>query len=318
MSGLNGTNGPNAPNGPRSDDRVSIVMLTHNRVEEVTSPLQHLLDLPERVQIVVVDNGSVDGTALALATRFPEIEVIRLQENVGAAARNIGIRRVRTPYVALCDDDTWWAPGSLTRAADLLDRHPRLAIITGRVLVRSEQREDETCARMAASPLPSHIGMPGSAILGFLAGASMIRRSAFLAVGGFEARFFIGGEESLVAVDLAAAGWAMAYIPDVVIHHHPSARRDSLARRRLLIRNHLWFTWLRRPGRTALRETCRSIPRVLRDPVLRQGLAQALAGLPWILRYRRVVPAHVEAALRQVEGQSSSRIRTEAKAGQIV
>ena len=68
--------------------------------------------------------------------------------------------------------------------------------------------------------------MPEPLVLGFLAGASVVRRHAVLDVGGFEPRFFLGGEEQLLAIDLRAAGWCLAYVDDVVVHHHPSPRRD--------------------------------------------------------------------------------------------
>jgi hypothetical protein len=156
---------------------------------------------------------------------------------------------------------------------------------------------------MAASPLPAlHRGLPGRPLLGFLAGASMVRRSAFLAAGGFDPRLFLGGEEKLLAVDLAAAGWALAYVADVTVHHHPSAHRDVGARRRLLVRNALWFAWLRRRDAVALRET-RDVARAARtDPVVHDGLADALAGLRWVLHDRRVLPPAVEAALSLLDG----------------
>jgi hypothetical protein len=114
---------------------------------------------------------------------------------------------VDTPYVALCDDDTWWDPGDLGRAADLLRTHPRLAIITARVLIGPEERPDPACRIMEQSPLPREPGMPGPVLLGFLAGASVVRHSAFLKAGGFAPHLSIGGEEELLATDLAAAGW---------------------------------------------------------------------------------------------------------------
>lgn len=284
----------------RKDPRVSVVMLTHNRVDEATRSLAHLLALPEQPRICVVDNGSVDDTAQVLKSRFPDIDIIRLEDNIGAAARNVGIAHAATPFVALCDDDTWWKPGALSRAADALDTHARLAIVTGRVLVGPEEREDLTCRRMAASPLPAD-GLPGPAILGFLAGASMIRRAAFLEVGGFEPKFFLGGEEALVAWDLAAAGWAMVYLDDVIIYHYPSRLRDADTRRRLLVRNAIWAAWLRRPRISAIRHTLSLIGSAMRDPRSAPGLLEAAAGLPWALRHRRVLPHHVEASLRLVE-----------------
>jgi GT2 family glycosyltransferase len=143
-------------------------------------------------------------------------------------------------------------------------------------------------------------------VLGFMCAASMVRRAAFLEVGGFEPRFFLGGEEELLALDLAAAGWALAYVPDIVVHHHPSPRRDFARRRRLLARNALWCAWLRRPWLGAARGSLA----VLRERATgRAGLAlvDALAGLPWVLRHRRVVPPDVEAALRTLDRETLRR-----------
>lgn len=286
---------------PSLDRRVTAVILTHNRRQEVAATVARMRALDERVPLIVVDNASHDGTAAYLAECFPGLRVIRLERNLGAAARNAGIHAARTPYVALCDDDTWWAPGSLTRAADLLDAHPHLAIVTGMVLVGPEAREDPTCRDMARSPLTDSRPLPGPPVLGFMAGACMLRRDAFLSVGGFEPRFFLGGEESLAAVDLAASGWAIAYVEQVRIHHHPSRQRDGRARRNFLVRNALWFTWLRRPLPSALRRTLDVLRSAWRQGTGMRGVLDAMMGMPWVLRARRVVPPELERQLRRLE-----------------
>jgi GT2 family glycosyltransferase len=286
--------------------RVSIVVLTYNRVTEVAQTVRRLSCLPEHPPIIVVDNGSTDDTVLVLTRDFPEVQIVQLRENIGAAARNIGVRLAQTSYVALCDDDTWWQPGSLNHAADILAAYPRVAIITGRVLVGPEEREDPTCRIMATSPLYYPSQLPGPLLLGFLAGASLIRRSAFLEVGGFNPRFFLGGEESLVALDLMTAGWLIAYVDSIIIYHHPSAQRDVLARQRLLHRNALWLAWLRRPFYSALCQTACLTRSVGQNPRLLLSLLQALIGLPWVLRNRRIVPPSVESGLRQLESIKQS------------
>jgi GT2 family glycosyltransferase len=295
------------------DPRVGVVVLTYNRAEEVTRTVERLLSLPERPPIIVVDNGSTDGTSDALRPRFPTVEVIRLPENIGAAARNIGVRRCPRPSIALCDDDTWWEPGSLRRAADLLDAHRSVAIVTGRVLVGEDERIDPTCLLMARSPLPQPPGLGAPTLLGFLAGASMVRREAFLAVGGFEPRLALGGEEELLALDLARAGWTLAYLADAVIHHYPSPRRDAESRRWLLARNSLWVAWLRRPFLTAMSTTLATARRGVRDRDVRRGLTAAFHGLPWIARQRQVIPSEIERRLRLLEagatGDARPRIR---------
>src|SRR5690606_26210424 len=141
---------------------------------------------------------------------------------------------------------TVWAPGGLAAAAALLEAHPAVGVLSARVLVGDGEREDPACRAMAESRLPSD-SLPGRAVKGFLAGACIVRRDAFLAAGGYEPRFFIGGEEALLALDLLALGWHIVYCPALTVHHYPSARRDARLRHRLLARNALWVAWLRRP-----------------------------------------------------------------------
>lgn len=281
-------------------ERVSVVVLTHNRCGELLRTLSQLARIDPGVPIVVVDNASTDDTARAVAERHPRVRVVRLRENAGAAARNAGARACATPYVAFCDDDTWWLPDSLASAAAALDAHPTLAAVTARVLVGTQAREDPTNARMAASPLPNTLGVRGSEILGLLGGACMLRRTAFLGVGGYHPRLFLGGEETLLATDLMTAGWRMAYLPEAIVCHHPSSARDREARRRLMLRNALWFAWLRRPVGSACAATRIWWLESRRDRSLRRNAADALRGLPWVLRERRVVPDGVEHVLRAI------------------
>ena len=71
----------------------------------------------------------------------------------------------------------------------------------------------------------------GPAVLGFLACAVVVRRDAFLAAGGFQPRLHVYGEEALLAMDLAAAGWLLSYAPELTVRHLPRpAGRDSGAR----------------------------------------------------------------------------------------
>jgi GT2 family glycosyltransferase len=294
------------------DPRVGIVMITHNRAEEVLRTLGHLTRLPEAPRIVVVDNGSSDGTSQAVAARHPEVTVIRLEENLGAAGRNLGVERLETPFVAFADDDSWWGPGSLRRAADLLESHPRLAILTARILEGPVAREAAICRELERSPLPSEPGLPGRPLLGFLAGASVVRRAAFLEVGGFDPRLFIGGEEELVAADLACRGWFIRYVPELVVHHDASPRRDVHRRHWHVVRNALWFAWLRRSWTGAILRTMALARPMVRDRATRKGFAAALVGLPWVLRERRALPAELERQLRLLEtARSAEQARVE-------
>ena len=287
------------------DTRIGVVVLTHDRPDALVRTLAQLRALPEQPRVVVVENGAT--ATVGRAVRAWGVEVLRLPRNVGAAGRNFGVAYLDTPYVAFCDDDTWWAPGALRHAADLLEAEPRLGLVTGKVLVGPDERVDPTCLAMARSPLPSPADLPGRAVLGFLCAATMVRRRVFLHIGGFEPRLFLGGEEALLAMDLAAAGYALAYVEEIVVHHYPSPRRQMAQRRRLLLRNTLWCAWLRRPASTALRLTLETARAHAADPALAPALASAVAGLSWIVRRRRVVPLEIEKGLRLLEAAGGSR-----------
>jgi N-acetylglucosaminyl-diphospho-decaprenol L-rhamnosyltransferase len=284
-----------------ANDRVSVVVITHDRRAELVRTLRALFTVPERPPVLVVDNASRDGTAAAVRAQFPQVTLIEAGRNLGAVARNLAARRVRTPYVAFCDDDTWWEPGALSACADALDANPDVAVVTGRIIVEPGGREDPIVAELAGSPLPGRPGLPGPVLMSFLAGASVVRVSAFRAAGGFSPRLWLGGEEELLAADLITAGHVLCYLPSAVVHHQPSVARDPRRRRWLGIRNTLWFTWLRRPLPAAAGRTLELAGTVPRDRASVSAFAAAVRGLPWVLRARRPVPPHVESMIRALD-----------------
>jgi GT2 family glycosyltransferase len=283
---------------PASPAPVAVVIATRNRATELLGTLARLDALHEQLPIVVVDNGSTDGTAELVRTNYPGVRVVGLRRNRGGAARTVGARLVDSPYVAFSDDDSWWAPGALRRAVDVLNRHPRLAVLAARVLVGPDQRLDPVCDQMAHSPLPSADDLPGPSVLGFIACGAVVRRAAFLEVGGFDVRLGVGGEEELLSVDLATRGWGLAYVEEVVAYHHPSPTRDPSGRRRIQVRNALWSAWLRRPLGGAARRTAHLAALAMHQPGAWSGVLLAMLGLPWVLRERRPVHRELEAALR--------------------
>ncbi|MEV4432957.1 glycosyltransferase family 2 protein [Streptomyces sp. NPDC049585] len=279
---------------------VGVVVATRDRRASLARTLERLTGLPERPEILVVDNGSTDGTAAMVRERFPYIRVLRLPRNRGALARTHGVRHARAPYVAFCDDDSWWAPGSLTRAAALMRDHPRLGLLAGAALIGDDERPDPMNAALAASPLGRAPDLPGTSVLGFLCCAAVVRREAYLQAGGFHPVLFFGGEESLLAYDLAARGWGVVHRPDVVAHHHPEplhrAGRDVRWRR-----NELLTCWLRRPLPRVLGHTVQAAAEARHDGAVRRALYEALARLPVVVAHRRRLPATVEADIRLLE-----------------
>jgi len=271
---------------------VTVVIATRNRRGELLRTMSRLHELPERPPVIVVDNASTDGSAAAATACFPAAEVISLPRNDGAAARNAGAARAVTRYVAFSDDDSWWEPGSLRRAAAALDADPRLGLVAASTLVGADRAPDPLNAVMARSPLRDG---DQAEVLGFLACACVVRKDAFLRAGGFSRLLFFAGEEQLLAYDLAAAGWARRYLPGVVAVHEPSAIRPPPSERRRAERRNLLLTaWLRRPVAVAAAETLSLARDAVRDPAARATLFAVAARLPAALRQRRPLPPDVE------------------------
>ncbi|MFH8755831.1 glycosyltransferase family 2 protein [Streptomyces atroolivaceus] len=276
-------------------------MITKDRPDSALRTLDRLAALPERPPVVVVDNGLDRAVTEALRAHPVGAQVLAPGRNTGALGRNLAVRRAETPYVAFSDDDSWWRAGALRRAADLLDAHPRLGLLAARSLVGPEQRDDPLNELLAHSPLPPEHGLPGRPVLGFLGCACVVRRCAHLEAGGYHPLLFFGAEETLLAYDLATAGWGVSYDPSVTAYHHPDpgVRPGRAARLR---RNALLTDWLRRPVHVAVRNTVAlSVAAVQGDAVASAALGEAAVRLPAALRLRRRLPLRVERSVRLLE-----------------
>ncbi|SDC74194.1 Glycosyltransferase, GT2 family [Geodermatophilus telluris] len=278
---------------PPAADGVTVVVMSRDRREDLLATLPR-----HEAPVVLVDNGSADGTVEAVRAALPEVTVVPLADNAGARARTIGAGVAGTEFVAFADDDSWWAPGDLARAAEVMRAHPRLAVLNARVLVGPEERLDPLCAELATSPLGTPAHLPGPRLLGFLGCAAMVRTGAFLSVGGFDPVVRFPGEEERLSLDLAATGWDIAYVDSLTVHHHPSPRRhDPAARRTAIWRSKVLTAVLRLP----LREVAGTVAAALRTGAPeRRGLWRALPDLPAALRRRRRLPGPVLADRRRL------------------
>ncbi|MBO8184981.1 glycosyltransferase family 2 protein [Streptomyces spirodelae] len=327
---------PTSSSAPRSAsdaepglyDRLGVVIATRDRRDTLGRTLDKLLALPERPRILVADNASTDGTPDMVTRCFPAVQLLRLPVNRGALARNEGVRALHTPYIAFSDDDSWWEPGALRKAADLLAAHPRTGLLAAGITVGPEGRPDPLNAALATSPLGEGAPPRSRRVLGFLACAAVARRQAYLDVGGYHPLLFFGAEETLLAYDLTAAGWEVVHHPDVVARHAPAhaptqspgnspahtpayspasgpggtpADAPRPGRQALIRRNELLIAWLRRPLPVALSRTAALCVAALRDEQARSAARGLLPRLPAALRLRRPLPRAVEEAARRVE-----------------
>ena len=155
---------------------------------------------------------------------------------------------------------------------------------------------------MAASALGTPPDLPGPALLGFVACGAVVRTEAFEAVGGFDPVVRFPGEEERLALDLATAGWAMAYVDSVTVHHHPSLRRHDPGRRQAAIWRSRTLTAVMRAHLPDLAGVLTTAVRSGRPGI--EGLLRAVPDLPAAVLRRRPIPAHVRIGLARLAGEA--------------
>jgi GT2 family glycosyltransferase len=279
----------------------SFVIASRDRATELATTVTRLLD-STLCPIILVDNDSRDDSVAVVnriaARSAGRLRLIELDTNRGAVGRNVGVAAARTPYVAFCDDDSWWMPDAPAKGAELFDRYPSLGLLAARTIVWPHRREDPFSTELANSALGHRPDLPGPSILGFMSCAAMVRKRAFEAAGGFSEILHFRGEEQLLAVDMAALGWDLCYCQDLTAIHQPSTVRASTAAQDArVLRNAVLTTWLRRPMRRCLTATGELVCAALRDREHARGAIEAIQRLPDVINERRRLPADVERAL---------------------
>ena len=220
---------PRPPAQPVGD--VTIVIPVRDRARLLHQLLTALRSDPQtsRVPALVVDDGSLDGAAVASVARLHGATLLVHRHNRGpAAARNTGLRNARTGYVAFCDSDVLPEPGWLgPLLAQFAD--PALALAAPRV-VGMPQSQPRWLDRYEDVRSPLDMGgreapvVPLS-VLAYVPSAALVVRRAAVG-GGFAAELRIGEDVDL-CLRLHRAGWRIRYVPSSRVGHCHRANLSS-------------------------------------------------------------------------------------------
>jgi N-acetylglucosaminyl-diphospho-decaprenol L-rhamnosyltransferase len=239
---------------------VSAVVLTRNRKEVLATVLDRLFEHPVD-EVLVVDNGSTDGTVASLRGRTG-VRVVEAGRNLGFGARNLGAGAASHELLLMLDDDAYPLPGAVETLANAFAANPRLGAAggfvrdvaaDGRIVRSTEVGTFDWWLRAGRSEAPPD-GLPA---FSFPEGASMLRRTAYLEAGGFFEPYFLTNSEIDLAARLTGLGWDVRYFPDAPFDHLKALSErltpdDAIYYR---VRNHLWYLWLRFPRGMAARRT---------------------------------------------------------------
>lgn len=186
---------------------VSVIVAVRNGANHLPGALDSLLtQQPPPSEILVIDGHSSDGSD-HIAASLPGVTLHR-QSSLGlGAARNEGIQASRFPWIAFCDADDRWTPGSLAARTRALDASPATLAVVGR-LIRIELAN--------TSATPAQRERRGVPVPGFTPGALLAHRTLFTRLGGFDESLTIGTDTDWF-VRLEQSGQPAKQIEDVVL-----------------------------------------------------------------------------------------------------
>lgn len=231
--------------GNNSPVELSAIIVNWNTKLLLHECLETLFSHPPRrsLEVIVVDNASVDGSCEMVESCFPQVKLMRNSQNVGfARANNMAIEASAGEYVALVNSDVWVLPGCLDALADFLDRNPSVGNVGPRVLnsdltLQASARNfpslwNSFCTALGlAAAFPRRKWFSGEPMLYFdhactrrvdvLVGCFwLLRRTALEQIGMLDEDFFMYGEDLDWCRRCWDAGWEIVFCPDAEAIHH--------------------------------------------------------------------------------------------------
>lgn len=203
--------------------RFSVIVCTRNGAARIGACLEALETqrLPAR-EVIVVDDGSTDGTGDLVAASFPEVKLLRLKAGGLGAARNAGAERATGEVLAFTDDDCEPDRDWLAGLALAFEKGCDAA---GGPNLPPPARDAAEAVVAAAPGAPSHV-MLDDTEAEHLPGCNLaVRRSSYFAVGGFDPVFTTAGDDVNFCWRLRDHGFRMGFAPTAFVWHH---RRPSL------------------------------------------------------------------------------------------
>lgn len=280
---------------------LSVIVVSYNSVGWLRPCLESVYSRAGgcRLDVIVVDSGSTDGSADLVEREFPQVTVLRRGNRGFAAANNAGLAVARAPFVLFLNPDTEILDGTFQQLLDMLASRPTVGMVGCRqvsvegslhpTIRRFPSASRYLCEALGSERLSMDLSCLGERVRNpdlyeretacdWTSGSFMLaRREVVTAVGGMDERYFLYCEEPDLCLRIKASGWDVRHVPDMTILHYGSdagnnerlIAQDAHARRQYMLKNmtptHRWAATLAFTLGHALRG---AYP--VRDPKLRR------------------------------------------------
>ena len=215
--------------------KVSVVIPTYNDEDTIRATVESALGqrFDGGFEVIVVNDGSTDGTREVLEKFGNRIQVIDQTNRGVSAARNAGIRAAVGEYIALLDGDDTWTEDKLQKSAQVLDKNPACVAVSSNVI-----GVDAAGAEVSRPVTPEFRHSPTldemlERLWAYLPSATVIRRDTLQAIGGFSEEFkpeHYACEDTFIMLLVRERG-EIIYVPDVLVRYRCREFHARLANR---------------------------------------------------------------------------------------
>lgn len=277
---------------------ISVVIITHNRLNELIACLNSVsCQTFDGFEIVLVDNGSIDGTPEIVEKKYSEVRVIRLPNNEGVpGARNIGAVNAKGDLLFFLDDDAIIEKGILKKISDRFNKDQSISVIACNLVDNENQ------------PLINRKYDKEYHTADFPGGAVVIKKDLFQKLGYYPKDFFYAAEEADLSLRIYNAGFYIKYCPEILVCHNISAsERFSWRRIYYCTRNNIWVAWKYLPFYSALNNSIFNLLTHLiksfKHRLIRyyfKGVWDGILGIPKILEERKPINKHAQETVKRL------------------
>lgn len=210
---------------------ISVVIPNWNGADMLKNCLQALQKQTLKAEIIVVDNGSDDGSLEMVKKHFPDVRLIRKSKNLGfAGGVNAGIRQalgVNRHYIALLNNDTGVDPSWLEELLREMDKDKSCGIVASKVIQKESGLIDNTGEHYSVWGIPfprsrdrsATASNPGSHVFGSSGGSTLYRAKMLEDIGLFDEDFFAYYEDADMNWRAQLAGWKARYAEKAIVYH---------------------------------------------------------------------------------------------------
>lgn len=279
---------------------VSIVAICWNRKTVVQESLAKLQSLEyPNLEIILVDNGSTDGTEDMVREFFPDVELVCTGENLGVAAYNRGFKRAQGDFIVILDDDSYPAKGAIEKMLDKFNKNPRLGVVAFDV---RDAAGDTGNQDIRKSP---PVNQSKSYKMSFHGAGAGVRAWLLKKVGGYPEEFFLYFNETDTSFRIYNEGYTIESFSNIVSYHKSSkVNRTSKRAPFYYTRNSFYIIWKHYPLDMMVQKTFLLLYYVCyytieqKTSVYMKALFDALRNYPLVLKKRKPVSRDIAKQLR--------------------